>query len=267
MKKIYSGVFNIMESFKGKKFLVVGVANERSIAWSIAQFLHVRGAELAFTFVNESIEKRLRPLAEGLGCTNLFQCNVQSDEEIKKLAHQLEGSWGKFDGFLHSVAYAEREDLQKRFVETSRSGFYTAMDVSAYSLIALTQAFLPLLNPSSSILTLTYIGSERVVPNYKVMGVAKAALEATVRYLSADIGEFGHRVNAISAGPIKTLAASGIPQFKEMLSHFAEVAPLKRNVTLEDVARTALFYFSEFSSGVTGEVTFVDCGYNVLGMS
>ena len=256
----------LTDYFVGKKILIVGVANEKSIAWSIAQALKEAGAELAFTYVNEAIEKRLRPLAESMGFgERVFPCNVQSDEEIEAVAKKLAESWGTFDGFLHAVAFAEREDLQNRFIETSRTGFHTAMDVSAFSLISLSKHLEPLLNPNSSIVTLTYIGSERVVSNYKVMGVAKAALEATVRYLAADIGAAGHRVNAISAGPLRTLAASGIPQFKDMLAKFAENAPLKRNVDLEDVAKTSLFYFSDLSSGVTGEVTFVDCGYNVLG--
>ncbi len=252
--------------FKGKKFLVLGVANDMSIGWAISQALHSSGAELAFTFVNEAIEKRVRPLAQSLGCENVVKCDVQSDDDLTSLAQYIESKWGKFDGIVHSVAYAEREDLKNRFHQTTRKGFQTALDVSAYSLIAVTGKLLPLLTPNSSVITLTYLGSERVVTNYNVMGVAKAALEASVRYLAADVGEQGIRVNALSAGPIKTLAASGIPKFREMLTHFAEKAPLKRNVTLEDVARTALFYLGESSNGITGEVTYIDCGFNIIGM-
>lgn len=255
----------MLDSLKGKKFLIVGVANEKSIAWSIAQALHKLGAHLGFTFVNEAIEKRLRPLAESLGCEHIWKCDVQSDADLADVADKIKGAWGTLDGVLHSVAFAEREDLQNDFIETTRKGFQTALDVSAYSLVALSRVCAPLMSPGGSIITLTYLGSERVVKNYKVMGVAKAALEATVRYLSVDLGAKSIRINAISAGPIKTLAAAGIPQFREMLAHFAEVSPLKRNVTLEDVANTAIFYFSELSSGVTGEVTFVDCGFNMMG--
>lgn len=252
--------------FKGKKFLVVGVANDMSIAWAISQALHKAGAELAFTYVNEAIEKRVRPLAQSINCDNVTKCDVQNDDEIIALSQYLESKWGKFDGIIHSVAYAEREDLKNPFHQTTRKGFQTALDVSAYSLIALTGKLVNLLNPDSSIITLTYLGSERVVTNYNVMGVAKAALEACVRYLASDIGERGIRVNALSAGPIKTLAASGIPKFREMLAHFTEKAPLKRTVSLDDVAKTALFYLGDSSSGITGEVTYIDCGFNIMGM-
>jgi enoyl-[acyl-carrier protein] reductase I len=255
-----------MISFAGKKFLILGVANERSIAWGISQALHQAGAELAFTFVNEAIEKRLRPLAESINCKNIFRCDVQSDEDILALYHSIESKWESLDGIVHSVAYAEREDLQNRFCETSRKGFQTALDVSAYSLIAVAGKLLPLFKQGGSIVTLTYLGSQKVVSNYKVMGVAKAALEASVRYLAADLGEQGIRVNAISAGPIKTLAASGIPKFKELLSQFAEMAPLRRNVSVEDVAQSALYFLSPMSAGITGEITYVDCGFNIVGL-
>jgi enoyl-[acyl-carrier protein] reductase I len=255
-----------MGLFDGKRFLIIGVANERSIAWSIAQALHREGAQLGFTFVNEAIEKRLLPLAESIGSRAVFRCNVQNDEELASVAESITSTWGSLDGVVHSVAYAEQEDLKNRFVETSRQGFQTALDVSAYSLIAVSRHLLPLMRSGGTILTLTYLGSQRVVSNYKVMGVAKAALEATVRYLAADLGPENIRVNAISAGPIKTLAAAGIPKFKELLSQFAEMAPLKRNVTTEDVANAALFYLSPMSGGITGECTYVDCGFNVMGI-
>jgi len=253
--------------FNGKKYLILGVANERSIAWSIASALHAQGAELAFTFVNEAIEKRVRPLAESIGCRNVFPCDVQSDEQITSLCSALGELWGGLDGILHSVAFAERDDLQKRFCDTSRQGFHLALDVSAYSLIAVAGKARALMQGrNASILTLTYLGSEKVVTNYNIMGVAKAALESSMRYLAADLGGEGIRVNAISAGPIKTLAASGIPHFKEMLAAFAEKAPLRRAVSLEDVANTAMFYMGPMSSGVTGEITFVDCGFNIMGI-
>ena len=252
--------------FQGKKLLVMGVANERSIAWAIAQALHAKGAELAFTYPNEAIEKRVRPLAESLGSKVILPCDVSSDNDLNNLTAELESRWGVDDGVVHSLAYAEREDLQGRFSQTSRAGFQKALDVSAYSLIAVGGRMQNLMKNGGAILTMSYLGAERVVQNYNVMGVAKAALEASVRYLAADLGERNIRVNAISAGPIKTLAASGIPQFREMLAAFAQRAPLKRNVTVEDVAQSALYFLSAMSVGVTGEVSYVDCGFNVMGM-
>lgn len=255
-----------MGMFDGKKVLILGVANEKSIAWGIAQALHREGAELAFTYVNEAIEKRVRPLAESLNCKNVLPCDVASDADLDNLFAELKGRWGVLDGVVHSVAYAERDDLQNRFSKTSRNGFRLALDVSAYSLIAVAGRAAEIMTNGGAILTLTYLGAQRVVTNYNVMGVAKAALEASVRYLAADLGTNNVRVNAISAGPIKTLAASGIPHFRELLQVFAERAPLKRNVSQEDVANTALYYLGGLSNGVTGEVTFVDCGFNIMGL-
>ena len=255
-----------MKPLAGKKFVVLGVANERSIAHSITTTLHEQGAELALTYVNEAIEKRVRPIAEELGIKAVYPCDVQNDEHIDKLFADLKDRWGTIDGVVHSIAFAEREDLNRRFVETSRDGFKLALDVSAYSLIAIAKRAESLMQQGGSIITLTYHGSQKVVKNYNVMGVAKAALESSVRYLAADLGEKGIRVNAISAGPIKTLAASGIPQFKEMLNAFAEKAPLRRNTSLEDVANTASFLLSDGSKGMTGEVLYVDCGFNIIGM-
>jgi enoyl-[acyl-carrier protein] reductase I len=250
----------------GKKFLVLGVANQKSIAWAISEKLAANGAQLAFTYVNEAIEKRVRPLAETIPGSLVLPCDVGSDEEIDRLFEELGERFGKIDGVLHSVAYAEREDLARPFSQTSREGFRTALEISAYSLVALAGRAVSLMPDGGSILTLSYLGAGRAVPNYNVMGVAKAALESSVRYLAADLGTHGIRVNAISAGPIKTLAASGIPHFKELLAQFAEKAPLRRNVSLEDVAKTGLYFFSDMSSGVTGEVTFVDCGFNIIGL-
>lgn len=255
-----------MTTLQGKKYLIIGVANERSIAWGIAQALHREGAELAFTYLNEALERRVRPLADELGCKNVFKCDVQSDIEIKQLFEDLSKVWTGLDGLVHAVAYAEKDDLQNRFHNITRSGFQLALDVSAYSLIAVAAGAVEMLKISKgSIVTLTYLGFEKVIKNYNVMGVAKAALECCVRYLAADLGEFGIRVNAISAGPIKTLAASGIPQFRDMLSAFAEKAPLRRNVNQEEVGEVASFLLGSKSAGITGEVMYVDCGFNVMG--
>lgn len=253
--------------FEGKKVLILGVANERSIAYGIAQALIEHGAEIALTYMNEAIEKRVRPIAQELGCKLVLPCDVQSDADIDKMMATLGSEWGKIDGIVHSIAFADRADLQNPFYQTSREGFKLALDVSAYSLVAIAGRALPLMKENGgSIITLSYLGAERAVKNYNVMGVAKAALESAVRYLAFELGESKIRVNAISAGPIKTLAASGIPHFKELLSQFAATAPLKRNVSLEDVAGTALYYLSSLSSGVTAEVTHVDCGFNTVGI-
>lgn len=255
-----------MGNLTGKKYLIIGVANERSIAWGIAQALHREGAELAFTYLNEALEKRVRPLAAELGCSNVFKCDVQSDAEVAQLFDDVAKIWPGLDGLVHAVAYAEKADLSNRFHTISRSGFQLAMDVSAYSLIAVCSKAAELLKANQgSVLTLTYLGAEKVVKNYNMMGVAKAALECSVRYMAADLGEFGIRVNAISAGPIKTLAASGIPQFKDMLSSFAEKAPLRRNVSQEDVGEVASFLLSPKSAGITGEIMYVDAGFNIMG--
>lgn len=248
----------------GKRFAIFGVANERSIAWAISQALRAQGAELAFSYVNEAIEKRVRPLAKELGSDLVFKCDVQSDEDVASYYSELSKHWGALDGIVHSVAYADKNDLHGRFHETSREGFQLALDVSCYSLIAIVKGAIPLMEKNGgSIITLSYLGAERVVPHYNVMGVAKAALESAVRYLADDLGRQNIRVNALSAGPIKTLAAAGIPQFRELLSAFEARAPLKRNVTLEDIAQSGLFLLSPMSSGVTGETMYVDCGYNI----
>jgi enoyl-[acyl-carrier protein] reductase I len=255
-----------MGMFDGKKVLILGVANERSIAWGISEALHREGAQLCFTYMNEALEKRVRPLAASLGNSLVFPCDVQSDASLDQLFAEIEKSWGSLDGIVHSVAFADREDLQRSFAKTTREGFRLALDVSAYSLIAIAGRAEALMKEGGSIITMTYLGSQRVVSNYNIMGVAKAALESSVRYLAAEMGARNIRVNAISAGPIKTLAASGIPHFRELLSSFAEKAPLKRNVSQEDVAKASLFYLSPLSSGITGEITYVDCGFNTLGV-
>lgn len=252
--------------FKDKKVAVFGVANERSIAWGIAESMHKQGARLAFSYAGEVLEKRVRPLAESVNAELVVSCDVTQDNQIESAFQQIGQQWGSIDVLIHAIAFANREDLEGRFVDTSRAGFITAMDISAYSLVALARAAAPLMPNGGSVLTLSYYGAEKVVPSYNVMGVAKAALEASVRYLASDLGPQNIRVNAISAGPIKTLAASGIKGFKSILHVVEERAPLRRNVTQDDVAHSALFLCSDLGSGVTGEVVHVDSGFNILGM-
>jgi enoyl-[acyl-carrier protein] reductase I len=250
----------------GKTALIFGVANDHSIAWGIAQALHAAGAEIGFSSVESLIDKRVRPLAESIGSTFVEPCDVQSDADIDHVFERWGATHDGLDILVHALAFAKREELTGRFVDTSREGFTLALDVSAYSLVALSRAALPHLGRGSSIMTLTYYGAEKVVANYNVMGVAKAALEASVRYLAADLGPDGIRVNAISAGPIRTLAAAGISGFKKMYGEFADVAPLRANITPEDVGKTALYLASDLSSAVTGEVIYVDGGFSVMGV-
>jgi enoyl-[acyl-carrier protein] reductase I len=251
----------------GKRGLIFGVANERSIAWAISEALYREGAELAFTYAGEVLEKRVRPLAQGIGARIILPCDVSKDEEIDEVFAVIRREWGALDILIHSIAFANREDLSNPYVQTSRQGFHLALDISAYSLVALSQRAAPLMERRNGcILTMTYLGSEKVIPNYNVMGIAKAALEASVRYLAADLGPKGVRVNAISAGPIKTLAAAGIAGFKDMLHYSSERAPLKRNVEAAEVAGTALYLVSDMASAVTGEILHVDAGYNIMGM-
>jgi enoyl-[acyl-carrier protein] reductase I len=256
-----------MAILAGRRGLIFGVANERSIAWAIAEALHREGAELAFTYAGEVLEKRVRPLAQGIGARIILPCDVTNDAEIDEVFGVVQREWGALDILIHSIAFANREDLSNPYVQTSRQGFHLALDISAYSLVALSQRAAPLMERRNGcILTMTYLGSEKVIPNYNVMGIAKAALEASVRYLAADLGPKGIRVNAISAGPIKTLAAAGIAGFKDMLHYSSERAPLKRNVEAAEVAGTALYLVSDMASAVTGEILHVDAGYNIMGM-
>lgn len=247
----------------GKRGIIFGVANEKSIAWGIAQQLHAAGAEIAFTYLNEALEKRVRPLAESLGSTNILPCNVASDAEIEAVFQELEKAWGTIDFVVHAVAFANRDDLKNPFSQTSREGFALAMDISAYSLIAMTRCAIPLMPAGGSIVTLSYLGAMLAVPGYNVMGVAKAALESAVRYLAAELGSQNIRVNAVSAGPIKTLAASGVGNFKEKLHIMEERSPLRRTVNQEEVGKASLYLLSDLSSGVTGEVHYVDGGFNI----
>jgi enoyl-[acyl-carrier protein] reductase I len=247
----------------GKRGVIFGVANDKSIAWGVAQQLHAAGAELAFTYLNEALEKRVRPLATSLGSTIILPCDVGSDAEIAEVFKELERQWGTIDFVVHAVAFANREELKNPFTQTSREGFALALDISAYSLVAMTRYALPLMPEGGSIVTMSYLGAMLAVPGYNVMGVAKAALEASVRYLAAELGSQKIRVNAVSAGPIKTLAASGVGNFKEKL-HMMEVrSPLRRTVTQEEVGKASLYLLSDLSTGVTGEIHYVDGGFNI----
>lgn len=251
----------------GKKGLVLGVANDHSIAWGIARALHREGASLGFTYVGEALERRVRPLAESVGAALIEPCDVNSDEQIAALMERTRATFGSVDFLIHAIAFANKEELSGPYLNTTRAGFMLAMEVSAYSLTAVVKAANELLNPGASILTLTYHGAQQVIPNYNVMGVAKAALEASVRYLAADLGPRGIRVNAISAGPIRTLAASGIAGFRSLHKGFAEQAPLRRNVTIDDVGGSALWLCSDLGAAVTGEVVYVDAGFNIMGLT
>ncbi|MGH9815330.1 MAG: enoyl-ACP reductase FabI [Candidatus Acidiferrales bacterium] len=254
-----------MARLEGKNAVVFGVANKRSIAWAIAQRLAAAGAKLAVTYQNERLAQECKELIAELPGAEAFQCDVSFDGEIDRLFAAVKERYGKLDALVHSIAFAPAEELKGAFVDTSREGFRIAHDVSVYSLIALARAAAPLMSDGGSIITLTYYGSEKVVPHYNVMGVAKAALECSVRYLAHDLGPGRVRVNAISAGPIKTLAARGISGLSDMLKSHAERAPLKRNVDVNEVAETAVFLASDGAAGITGEVIYVDCGYNIMG--
>ncbi|HKJ04009.1 MAG TPA: enoyl-ACP reductase [Geopsychrobacteraceae bacterium] len=246
----------------GKRGIIFGLANDKSIAWGIAQQLSNAGAEIAFTYLNEALEKRVRPLAESLGAKIILPCDVVNDDELAAVFAELEKQWGKIDFVVHAVAFANREDLKKPFSQTSREGFQLALDISAYSLVSVTRHAIPIMNDGGSIVTMTYLGAVRSIPQYNVMGVAKAALESSVRYLAAELGERGIRVNAISAGPIKTLAASGIANFKEKLSVAEAGSPLKRLVSQDEVGKSTLYLLSDLATAVTGEVHYVDGGFS-----
>jgi len=258
-----------MGFLSGKRALIVGVASDRSIAWGIAQAMHREGAELAFSYVNEKFKERVQPLAESLGSKLTMQLDVTNDAEIDTAFAAIKQAWGSLDIVVHAVAYAPREALAGGFVEsTSREAFKVAHDVSSYSLTALARAAKPLMaGRAGAILTLSYLGAVKSIPSYNVMGLAKASLEANVRFLAADMGPNNVRVNGISAGPIKTLAAAGIAGFRKMLSRVADVAPLRRNVTLEDVGNAAAFLCSDLANGITGEILYVDGGFSTVGMS
>lgn len=251
---------------KGKKGLIIGVANNKSIAYGIAKACKEQGAELAFTYLNEQLEKRVRPIAEEFGSNYVYELDVQKPEHIEALAKSIEKDFGKIDFFVHAVAFAPKEALDGAFMDTTREAFEIAMNVSVFSLVELTKALSPVMNEGGSILTLSYLGGVKYVPHYNVMGVAKAALEMSVRYLAVDLGSRGIRVNAISAGPIKTLAASGIGDLRFILKWNEANAPLRKNVTIEEVGNSSMYLLSDLSSGVSGEIHYVDGGYNIMGM-
>ncbi len=247
----------------GKRGIIFGVANNKSIAWGVAQQLKEAGAEIAFTYLNEALEKRVRPLAESLGSEVILPCDVQDEPQLEAVFADLEKRWGKIDFVVHAVAFANRDDLKNPFSQTSREGFQLALDVSAYSLVSMTRAAMPIMNEGGSIVTMTYLGAVRAIPGYNIMGVAKAALEASVRYLAAELGVKGVRVNAISAGPIKTLAASGVGNFNDKLRAMESRSPLKRTITQEEVGKATLYLLSDLASGVTGEIHYVDGGFSI----
>ena len=250
----------------GKRGVVMGVANDRSIAWGIASAVRAQGGQLAFTYQGATLEKRVRPLAESVGSDLVLQCDVSDDSSIDSAFEIIKQRWGVLDFVVHAIAYSDKEELKGRYLNTTRGNFGRSLDISCYSFTAMAQRAVPLMHNGGSLLTLTYYGSERVMPHYNVMGVAKAALEASVRYLAADLGDSNIRVNAISAGPIKTLAASAIGDFRYILKWNEYNSPLRRNVGVDDVGGSALYLLSDLSQGVTGEIHHVDSGYHVVGM-
>ncbi len=250
----------------GKKGLVMGVANDRSLAWAISRAVHAQGAELAFTHQGDALLKRVRPLAEGIGSDLVLPCDVTDNASVDAVFAELKSKWGKLDFLVHAIAYSDKEELKGKYLDTTPENFSRTMLISCYSFTAICRRAQELMTDGGSLITLTYAGSERVMPHYNVMGVAKAALEASVRYLAEDLGGQGVRVNAISAGPMKTLAASGIGDFRYILKWNEYNSPLRRNVTGDDVGGAGLYLLSDLSSGVTGETHHVDCGYNIVGM-
>ena len=256
-----------MGLLSGKKAVIFGVANEKSIAWAIAEAFKQEGAELALTYANETVAKRVYPLAESIGAGLVLPCDVRSDADIKRTFEEVGKAWGGLDILVHSVAFANKEELKGSFLSTTREGFAMALDISAYSLVALVKEAAPLMQGRrGSVLTMTYYGAQKVFPNYNVMGVAKAALEACVRYLAEALGPDGTRVNAISAGPLKTLASAGVGGFNQIAGHVEEKAPLRRNINQDEVAGAALYLCSSLARGVTGDIHFVDSGYNIIGL-
>ena len=252
---------------KNKKFLIAGIANKYSIATGIANAMHKEGAELAFLFQNERLLKNIRPIADACKSNILIKCDVSNDESIKSSFKELQNSWNTFDGLVHSIGYAPADQLEGDFVDvTTREGFKVAHDISSYSFTAMAKESKSMLNKNSALLTLTYLGSIQTMPNYNVMGLAKASLEANTRFLAASLGKDNIRVNAISAGPLKTLAASGVKNFRKMLNQHSKRAPLGRTVTAEEVGNTAAFLCSDYASGITGEITYVDAGFNIAAM-
>lgn len=261
MQEIQNGLL------KGKKGIITGVANNLSISWAIAQAARAHGAEIALTYQSEVLKKRIMPLAEELSCDFVAECDVTNPASINTLFDETEKRFGKLDFLVHGIAFSDKEELRGRYIDTSLANFLNAMNISCYSLTALAKKAENLMSEGGSIVTLTYYGAEKVIPSYNVMGLAKAALEASVKYLANDMGASNIRVNAVSAGPIRTLASSGIGDFRSMLDIHATVSPLKRNTTQQDVAGAAIYLLSNLSSGVTGEIHYVDSGYNIMGIT
>ena len=255
-----------MSLVKGKKGLIMGVANERSIAWGISKKLSEEGAQLAFTYLGDALKKRVVPLAKSLNSEATFSCNVENKDEIIKLFKDIKSTWGSLDFVVHAVAFSDKEQLNGDYVDTSKENFLKTMEISCYSFTSIIKNSLPYLNDNASLLTLSYYGAEKVIPHYNVMGVAKAALESSVKYLAVDLGKKNIRVNAISAGPVRTLAAAGISDFRYILKWNEYNSPLERNITLNDVGGAGVYLLSDLSSGTTGEILHVDGGYNVIGM-
>ena len=255
-----------MSLLKGKTALVFGVANQRSIAWGITQAFQEQGATIGLSYAGEVLERRVKPLAESIDCTFVEQCDVSEDEDIERVTQRAVDAFGEIDILVHAIGFANRDELTGPYYNTSREGFRMAMDISVYSFTALAKSFQPHMPSGGSLLTLTYYGSEKVSPHYNVMGIAKAALEASVRYLAYDLGKQGVRVNAVSAGPVRTLAAAGVAGFKEMYRRFPEFAPLHQPITIEDIAGAAVFLCSDMAAKTTGEVVYVDSGYNIMGV-
>ena len=261
-----SSISRLGNLMAGKRGVIMGAANNRSLGWGIAEACAAQGAQLAFTYQGEALERRVRPLAASIGSDFLVSCDVADEASIDEAFRTIEARWDRIDFLVHAIAYADKAYLRGRYVDTPRAAFLQAMDISCYSLLAVAQRALPLMPAGGSILTLSYYGSEKWIPHYNVMGVAKAALEASVRYMAADLGTVGIRVNAISAGPIKTLAASGISDFNYLMRWNQLNAPLRRNVSISEVGGAGVYLLSDLASGVTGEVHHVDCGYHVVGM-
>ncbi|TAH33580.1 MAG: enoyl-[acyl-carrier-protein] reductase FabI [Alphaproteobacteria bacterium] len=251
---------------RGKRGLIMGVANDKSIAWGISQQLHAQGAELAFTYQGDALKKRVEPLAQSIGSKIMLPCDVSDEASMDAVFATLKKEWGTIDFVLHAIGFSDKDELKGKYLSTSRKNFNMTMDISCFSFTAVAQRAVPLMPNGGSLLTLTYGGSQRVMPHYNVMGVAKAALEASVKYLAMDLGPQNVRVNALSAGPIRTLAAAGIGDFRYILKWNEYNSPLRRNVSLEDVGKSGLYLLSDLSTGVTGEIHYVDCGYNVIGM-
>lgn len=254
------------EFLKGKKGLIMGVANDKSIAWGIAKVAHQHGAELAYTYQGEILEKRVTPLAHETNSTLILECDVTEEESIERVFKTIEKKWGKLDFLVHSIAFSDKNELKGQYIDVSRENFLNTMNISCYSFSAVVKHAAPLMKDGGSIITMTYYGAQKVIPHYNVMGVAKAALEMSVQYIAADLGPKNIRVNAISAGPIKTLAASGIGDFRYILKWNEDNSPLRRTVTTEEVGKSALYLLSDLSSGVTGQTLYVDSGYSIIGM-